>query len=45
MARADTALLLGLLEFLDEGEDDLEEIADDSVVCYFEDGPFMPTTC
>jgi hypothetical protein len=31
-------LLLGLIEFLDEGGEDLEEIADDSVVCYFEDG-------
>ena len=31
-------LLLGLLEFLDKGGEDLEEIADDSVACDFEDG-------
>ena len=38
-------LSLGLLEFADEGGEDLEEIADDSVVCYFEDGRVLVVNC
>jgi hypothetical protein len=37
MAKANTACYLVFSKFLDEGGNDLEEIADDSVVCYFED--------